>query len=141
MGNVKEEMYDKFIELQQQIHISNQKRIREGLKVNIILPLVFLIISFISNRSKLVFLVLWIVSLFGISFYLLYVEYTDFKIQESLKEFGLIDKDESQALIGNEVVQGMEDINNAKKEMVKDIKELRKEIKTDIKSMGGKIKK
>ncbi|MBQ7148821.1 MAG: hypothetical protein IJR96_08725 [Pseudobutyrivibrio sp.] len=141
MGNEKEEMYDKFIELQQQIHISNQKRIREGLKVNIILPLVFLIISFISNRSKLVFLVLWIVSLFGISFYLLYVEYTDFKIQESLKEFGLIDKDESQALIGNEVVQGMEDINNAKKEMVKDIKELRKEIKTDIKSMGGKIKK
>ncbi len=141
MGNEKEEMYDKFIELQQQIHISNQKRIREGLKVNIILPLVFLIISFISNRSKLVFLVLWIVSLFGISFYLLYVEYTDFKIQESLKEFGLIDKDESQALIGNEVVQGMEDINNAKNEMVKDIKELRKEIKTDIKSMGGKIKK
>lgn len=141
MGNEKEEMYDKFIELQQQIHINNQKRIREGLKVNIILPLVFLIISFISNRSKLVFLVLWIVSLFGISFYLLYVEYTDFKIQESLKEFGLIDKDESQALIGNEVVQGMEDINNAKNEMVKDIKELRKEIKTDIKSMGGKIKK
>lgn len=145
MPNEKEIMYDRFLELQQQVHIKNQKKIRVGLKVNIILPLVFLAISFLSNRSKLAFLVLWIVSLFGIAFYLLYVEYMDFKLQESMKEFGIIDKEENQALIGNEVVQGMRDINNAQKEMVKDIKERRKElkqeIKTEVKKVEGKIKK
>lgn len=145
MPNEKEIMYDRFLELQQQVHVKNQKKIRVGLKVNIILPLVFLAISFLSNRSKLVFLVLWIVSLFGIAFYLLYVEYMDFKLQESMKEFGIIEEEENQALIGNEVVQGMRDINNAQKEMVKDIKErrdeLKKEIKTEVKKVGGKIKK
>ena len=145
MPNEKEIMYDRFLELQQQVHLKNQKKIRVGLKVNVILPLIFLTISFLSNRSKLVFLVLWIVSLFGIAFYLLYVEYMDFKLQESMKEFGIIDSEENQALIGNEVVQGMRDINNAQKEMVKDIKErkneIKKEIKTEVKKVGGKIKK
>ena len=139
--NQKEEMYDRFFELQEQVHLKNQKKIRVGLKVNILLPLIFLVISFISNRSKLVFLVLWIISLFGISFYLLYVEYMDFKLQEQLKEFGILDQDVTQSLIGNEVVQGMDDINNARKEMVEDIKEIKKGIKEEIKKEKQEIKK
>ena len=138
----KEIFYEKFLELQQQIHQKNQKKIRVGLKVNIILPLVFLIISFISNRSKLVFLVLWIVSLFGIAFYLLYVEYMDFKLQEPLMELGIMEKEaEAQALIGKEVIQSIDDINNARNEMVKDLKDFRKEIKSDIHAMGDKLKR
>ena len=159
----KEVMYDKFFELQKSVHLNNQKKIRVGLKLNILLPLIFLVICFLSNRSKLVFLVLWIVSLFGISFYLLYVEYMDFKLQEQMKEFGIIEHDDPQALIGNEVVQGIDDINNARKEMVQDIKEIkmeirseiekekqeiarereeiRKELKKDIQTVGDKLKK
>ena len=76
---------------------------------NILLPLVFLIISFLTKSSKLVFLVLWIVSLFGIAFYLLYVEFTDFKLQEKMKEFGIVDEEEEQKdLIGNEVQRGID---------------------------------
>ncbi|SEK75303.1 hypothetical protein SAMN02910377_01709 [Pseudobutyrivibrio ruminis] len=142
MGKEKEIMYEKFMDLQQQVHQQNQKKIKVGLKVNILLPLVFLVISFISDRSKLVFLVLWIVSLFGIAFYLLYVEYMDFELQEQLKELGIMEKEaEAQALIGEEVIQSIDEINNAKNEMVKDIKDLRKEIKTDIQSMGDKLKR
>ena len=138
----KEIFYEKFLELQQQVHQKNQKKIRVGLKVNIILPLVFLIISFISNRSKLVFLVLWIVSLFGIAFYLLYVEYMDFKLQEQLMELGIMEKEaEAQALIGKEVIQSIDDINNARNEMVRDLKDFRKEIKSDIHAMGDKLKR
>lgn len=138
----KEFLYDKFLELQEQVHIKNQKKIKIGLRVNIILPLIFLAICFLSDRSKLVFLVLWILSLFGISFYLLYVEYMDFKLQEQLRDFGIVDEDaESQALIGNQVVQGIDEIHNVQKEMVKDIKDLRKEIKSDIRNMGDKFKK
>ena len=142
MGKEKEIMYEKFMDLQQQVHQRNQKKIKVGLKVNILLPLVFLVISFISDRSKLVFLVLWIVSLFGIAFYLLYVEYMDFELQEQLKELGIMEKEaEAQVLIGEEVIQSIDEINNAKNEMVKDIKDLRKEIKTDIQSMGDKLKR
>ena len=142
MGKEKEIVYEKFIDLQQQVHQRNQKKIKVGLKVNILLPLVFLVISFITDRSKLVFLVLWIVSLFGIAFYLLYVEYMDFELQEQLKELGIMEKEaEAQALIGEEVIQSIDEINNAKNEMVKDIKDLKEEIKTDIHSMGDKLKR
>lgn len=142
MGKEKEIVYEKFMDLQQQIHLQNQKKIKIGLKVNILLPLIFLVISFITDRSKLVFLVLWIVSLFGIAFYLLYVEYMDFELQEQLKELGIMEKEaEAQALIGKEVIQSIDEINNAKNEVVKDIKDLKKEIKTDIQSMGDKLKR
>ncbi len=142
MGKEKEIVYERFMDLQQQVHQRNQKKIKVGLKVNILLPLVFLVISFITDRSKLVFLVLWIVSLFGIAFYLLYVEYMDFELQEQLKELGIMEKEaEAQALIGEEVIQSIDEINNAKNEMVKDIKDLKEEIKTDIHSMGDKLKR
>jgi hypothetical protein len=83
-----EKFYDKIRVYQNDLHRKNQKKIRVGLKINIFLPLVFLIISFITQSSKLVFLVLWIVSLFGIAFYLLYVEFTDVKLQQKMNEFG-----------------------------------------------------
>jgi hypothetical protein len=139
--NQKEEMYDKFFDIQEKVHLENQKKIRVGLKVNIFLPLVFLLISFISNRSKLVFLLLWIISLFGISFYLLYIEYMDFKLQARLKEFGIIHEDENKALIGHEVVQGLDDINAVRKEVVQDIKDKKKEIKNEIRKEKEEIRK
>ena len=70
-----EELYDRFMDYQTKVHEANQKRIRLGLKVNIFFPLIFLI--------------LWIVSLFGIAFYLMYVEYSDDKLQRQMKAFGL----------------------------------------------------
>ena len=140
-------MYDRFLELQEEAHFKNQKKIRVGLKINIFLPLIFLVISFLSNRSKLVFLVLWIVSLFGIAFYLLYVEYMDFKMQDELHQVGISDK-EPENLIGDEVIQGMRDMNDmrkAVKEEIKDkraeIKDKKEEIKSDIRQLGDKLKK
>ncbi len=125
-----EEMMELFIDYQKQLHEKNQKKIRVGLKVNILLPLVFLIISFLTNGSKLIFLILWIVSLFGISFYLLYVEFTDFKMQEKMKEFGLLDEaSETEALIGSGItntIDGLKEIKNLK--VFDDIRELKQEL-------------
>ena len=128
------ETYMLFLNYQQSLHEKNQKKIRIGLKVNILLPLVFLIVSFITSGSKLVFLILWIVSLFGISFYLLYIEFTDFKLQQKMREFGLIDEDAAQeALIGSEVLEGMAELENIKDlEVFQDIKDLREGIREDI---------
>ena len=60
-----EELYDRFMDYQTKVHEANQKRIRLGLKVNIFFPLIFLTLCFLTNGSKLIFLILWIVSLFG----------------------------------------------------------------------------
>lgn len=138
----KEIVYEQFLELQQQAHKRNQRKIQVGLKVNIVLPLVFLVISFISNRSKLVFLLLWIISLFGIAFYLLYIEYMDFKLQDQLRELGIMEQEaEAQALIGEQVLQSIDGLNSARQEMGKNIKDIRKGLREDIRSMGDKLKK
>lgn len=112
MAEKYKEMYDKFINYEQNLHQQNQKRIRVGLKINVILPLFFLILSFAISEGKLVFLLLWIISLFGIATYLIYVEYSDYKMLEQLKELG-VDEDalrEDVNLIGVGVQQAESNI-------------------------------
>jgi hypothetical protein len=121
-----EEFYNNYLEEQRNTHVKNQRKIRVGLKVNIFLPLVFLLISFLTNGSKLIFLILWIVSLFGIAFYLMYVEYTDYKLQEQLKEFVDNDTLEPDNLIG-ERVDRAEAIINTKMDALDEMIEGKKE--------------
>ena len=40
----------------------------------------------VPDSSKIIFLVLWIVSLFAIAVYLIGVEYVDYKLQEKMNE-------------------------------------------------------
>ncbi len=63
-----EEFYKRYLYEMRATHEKNQKKIAVGLKVNIFLPLVFMLISFLTKGSKLIFLILWIVSVFGIAF-------------------------------------------------------------------------
>ena len=94
---------EKYKDYQHGLHEKNQKKIQVGLKVNILLPLIFLGLSFFVQGAKLVFLILWIVSLFGIASYLVYVEFTDYNLQEQLKEFSGQTDLEPEVLIGEKV--------------------------------------
>lgn len=135
-----EEMYGMFMDYQQKLHEQNQKKIRIGLKVNILLPLVFLIISFLSKGSKLIFLILWIVSLFGIAFYLLYVEFTDHKVQEKMKEFGILDEEhEKTALIGGLVVEGEAAVSEKMDQIDEKIDENKQRIEAELAEQKEKI--
>lgn len=81
------EMYDKLVGYEKTIHEQNQKRIKIGLRCIYIIPLFFLVLLMIvPYSSKIIFLVLWIVSLFAIAVYLIGVEYVDYKLQEKMNE-------------------------------------------------------
>lgn len=95
-----EGFYHSYIEDLKKQHTLNQKRIRIGMRMIIIIPLIFLITSFLIHSSKLVFLILWIVSLFGIAFYLIGIEYMDFKMHEKLASMG---EREVNPLIGEKI--------------------------------------
>lgn len=97
-----EKMYEKLMGYEQRIHERNQKRIRIGLKCIFIIPLIFLILLFWTASNKVVFLILWIVSLFGIATYLIVVEYTDYNLQEKMNELREEDG-EVDALLGKEL--------------------------------------
>ncbi len=80
------QMYEKLMSYENMIHERNQRRIRIGLRCIYIIPLIFLILLFVTDSSKIVFLVLWIASLFGIAIYLVGVEYIDYTLQEKMNE-------------------------------------------------------
>lgn len=78
-------------------HKRNKDRIKYGIIAMLIIPIIFLILLFVVNSSKVIFLVMWIASLFIISGYLIAIEYKDYNMTENLK--GIIDNSDSDTLI------------------------------------------
>ena len=81
-----EEIFQKVMDYEQAPHEKNLTRIKIGLKCIWIVPLIFLILLFFTGSNKVIFLILWIVSLFAISIYLITVEYMDYNLQEKIME-------------------------------------------------------
>jgi hypothetical protein len=79
----RKEALEKIDKVYEAEHGSNKKKLKYGIYCLFAVPSVFLIMLFFIDSSKLVFLVLWIASLFLISAYLIGIEYSDFKLQEN----------------------------------------------------------
>ena len=107
MNDIKdyEQSYMEIKSYGEKFHEKNQRRIRIGIWCVILIPLVFLSLMFKVGSSKIVYLVLWIVSMFGICGYLFTVEYLDYSMQEKLRELGLSDEEETKNLLGNEEIE------------------------------------
>lgn len=71
---------------QEILHRQNRRRIRIGIRLILFVPLLFLLFLFLTDSRKVVFLTLWIASLFLIAAYLIYVEYADFRIQRLMAD-------------------------------------------------------
>ena len=76
------DIMEKVLEFRDKAHADNVRKIKAGIKCIFTVPACFLILLFFTGSSKIIFLVLWIDSLFIIAAYLIHVEYSDYKIQE-----------------------------------------------------------
>lgn len=98
--------YNMVIEYEKEAHRKNQKRIAVGLKLIIIIPLIFLALLFFTGSSKVIFLILWIVSLFILAAYLITVEYMDYNLMERMAKLRGQDEDmENYDFIGNDAIE------------------------------------
>lgn len=98
--------YNMVIEYEKEAHRKNQKRIAVGLKLIIIIPLIFLALLFFTGSSKVIFLILWIVSLFILAAYLITVEYMDYNLMERMAKLRGQDEDmENYDLICNDAIE------------------------------------
>ena len=80
------QLYDRLLEEVEMLHERIKVGIRQGLKMLVIVPLLFMLIMFLTQGSKGIFLVLWIVSTFVIAAFLIALEYVDHGIQKRLEE-------------------------------------------------------
>ena len=79
------QLYQALLQEVLQFHSGNQRRIRKGMLSLLLVPLVFLVLLFLSEGSRVIFLLLWIMSMFGIAAYLIAVEYIDYEMQNKVK--------------------------------------------------------
>lgn len=124
-------------------HAANVKKLKAGIKCIFTVPACFLILLFLTGSSKIIFLVLWIASLFIIAAYLIHVEYSDYKVQEmvnSLQEMvnSLQDTEDN--------IDGLIDINSIytrvaapKKKLDDIITNVKTDIQTQITAVQDKV--
>ena len=105
-------------------HAANVKKLKAGIKCIFTVPACFLILLFLTGSSKIIFLVLWIASLFIIAAYLIHVEYSDYKVQEMVNS--LQDTEDN--------IDGLIDINSiyTKVAAPKKLDDIITNVKTDI---------
>lgn len=92
-----EKLYNELIESLEEMHRNNVRRTRTALKSLVIIPTIFLILLFLTNSSKTIFLVLWIVSMFVIASVLIVIEYQDYRLQKMMKSSDELVPDEEVA--------------------------------------------
>lgn len=100
-----EKLYGMLAEYAEEIHKKNQRRIKIGMKCLLIIPMIFLVLLMLTDSSKIVFLILWIVSLFILAGYLIFIEYSDDRLQQKLSEITHQEEAERDALIGGGIAQ------------------------------------
>lgn len=107
-----ERMYSMLVDYEKTLHEKNQKRIHVGILCLYIIPIIFLMLVFLTDSSKVIFLTLWIVSLFGIGIYLLMVEYNDYNLQHRMKEITGDEGEIDSLLSFDEVEEKMRQVVN-----------------------------
>ena len=135
--NKYEEQYQALRAYAEEEHRNNQHKIKVGIWVNIFLPLLFLILSFINTDSKIVFLIFWIISLFAISFYLITVEYQDYTLQERMRKFGVAEEDDSDFLFGHAVSSATDKAMDKADEITERLNETKRSIAGTITKVLG----
>ena len=117
-------------------HAENVKKLKVGIKCIFTVPAYFLILLFLTGSSKIIFLVLWIASLFIIAAYLIHVEYSDYKVQEMVNS--LQDTEDN--------IDGLIDINSIytkvaapKKKLDNIITNVKTDIQTQITAVQDKV--
>ena len=93
-----EQLYTQLLERGETLHENNKKRIRRGLIMLVILPFILGLILWITDSSRIVFLIIWILCMFAISAYLISVEYLDDSIQKTLEDVTNSEADFDQLL-------------------------------------------
>lgn len=81
-----EDLYNRLLDKGIAMHMSNKKRIRTGLVILALLPVILITICRLTDSDKVVFLIIWVFCMFAVCIYLISVEYIDDSLQKTLGE-------------------------------------------------------
>lgn len=71
------------------MHTKNQHKKKVCLRCMMIIPLVFMVLMFTMDTAKVVYLLLWVISLFIFCAYLIVIDYIDDKLARKLNDLNI----------------------------------------------------
>lgn len=120
-----EALYTQLLERGMDLHVNNKKRIRVGLILLLLLPVILGIILKVTQSDKIVFLIIWVICMFVICIYLISIEYIDTSVQKTLEEVTERESGFDELLIDGDRI---EEIISARHSMIRErIRALREE--------------
>ena len=90
-------MYNDLVAGLEKMHRRNVKRMSSALKSLLIIPTFFLLMLFMTQGSKTIFLVLWIASMFVIAGVLIVIEYQDYLLRQMFSQVDIAEPEFEQA--------------------------------------------
>lgn len=94
-----QKLYDRLLEEVGALHRANQHRIRSGLRALLAVTVGLMLLMFLADGNKVFTLMLWILSMFAVSAYLIAVEYMDYELQKKLRDIAQLQEGVFDGLI------------------------------------------
>ena len=94
-----DKLYAKLLIFAEELHMGNKRRIRNGFISLAVLPVLLIIIRLLTDSSRVVFLLIWILTMFVASAFLIFVAYIDRQLQDTLNELAESEKKEFDSLL------------------------------------------
>lgn len=86
------------------MHTKNQHKKKICLRCMMIIPLVFMVLMFTMDTAKVVYLLLWVISLFIFCAYLIIIDYIDDKLARKLNNLNIeIQEKQADASIADSI--------------------------------------
>ena len=87
------QMFDRLVSEVTAIHQANQQRIHKGLWGMVIVLVLYLTLLFVTQGSKVIILLLWIMTMFALAAYLIAVEYLNHELKKTLEHITQMELD------------------------------------------------
>ncbi|MBR2783521.1 MAG: hypothetical protein IKD93_04960 [Firmicutes bacterium] len=80
------EAYRHFLPYLEKAHHTNEHKIRLGLRLMLLLPLLLLAVQLLTGSSRIAFLLIWIFGMFALAAFLIFTAYADSQLKKALNE-------------------------------------------------------
>ena len=94
-----QELYDRLLDEVRTLHKNNQRRIRNGMRMLLVVTVGLMLLMFLAQGNKVFTLMLWIFSMFAVAAYLIAVEYADYELQKKLEQITQMELESMGALL------------------------------------------
>ncbi len=102
-----EELYNRLLERGMAMHTNNKRRIRIGLGFLGLFTVLMILIRWITDSDRVIFMLFWILGMFATAIYLVSVEYIDDRLQRTLEEVSDRESDFDDLMLNSEQVHKM----------------------------------